>query len=874
MVLEINQEIDFSNLILEDTLDLRDTTIYKRFGVKDLKYKDGYVYLNNLCLSDYQFYKSGRADLKYKVSDNIIELYRNNINLYNRKCTTMASIVNNIWLDIKNKVEKAMKLDRDILKEIDPQIYANIEDMAVHFLSNYLDTKIKLYNFQKYDILKMREIERNIDLNKNTITQQFYKCKNTNNYIHVFNSGILIDNVFVKKDLINIESSEFKTLSQNTTESFTINYHGGLLASEMGLGKTIVSLYHILYNNKEYRDSFLNKYLESSITLNKCNYVFKAGKKRGKLCNKKTVNGGSTCKEHIGKVYKTAIRLKPGSFIPIKKDTEGLIVTNCTLILCPNHLAHQWYTEFIKHFNEGRGAVVLTAMEMNVLSTNDVLVNDFLVIPYGYEDRLMYKYKFQRVIFDEIHEPLKYSKAPLIRGKYNWLISGTPLPKGDESHREMADILTNTSLTNIKDLTFRHTKNSTRNELEKNLIREHLYKLEFSNAEKSIYEAKKANSNYEFLIRMCCHTNLIGKNDTDLTNMIKECNSMEDVYKLLVKSAQHKVKKYVDILHEKYTELQILQSINNKTDLDKQEITYLQASIGQHKSNLRNAETTYNYMENIWKTLTSNEELECPICLSNLRESNDWCITRCGHVFSVECLGLSRKKTIACPMCKTKLEKNDVYVVSPGLKKKKSIDIELQKIIDKVKSTKMGNIIYFLNKLDKNDKVIVFSQWDSLLTELNKYLAQSGIKTTVCVGSVHQRNRAIKEFCEGKDVQVIMLSSKNSASGINLTIANKIIFMEPVYGTSEYRYNIERQAIGRADRIGRNKPIDVYRFIIQDTIEEDIIDNQYHIKEQIQTDEITPQTSLSITPQTSLSITSQSITQLTNANAVAGPSNS
>lgn len=70
-----------------------------------------------------------------------------------------------------------------------------------------------------------------------------------------------------------------------------------------------------------------------------------------------------------------------------------------------------------------------------------------------------------------------------------------------------------------------------------------------------------------------------------------------------------------------------------------------------------------------------------------------------------------------------------------------------------------------------------------------------------------------------------MLSSRNAASGINLTIANKIIFLEPIYGNTEYRKNIESQAVGRADRLGQKRPIEIHRFIIQDTVEQDILDN-------------------------------------------------
>jgi SNF2 family DNA or RNA helicase len=72
---------------------------------------------------------------------------------------------------------------------------------------------------------------------------------------------------------------------------------------------------------------------------------------------------------------------------------------------------------------------------------------------------------------------------------------------------------------------------------------------------------------------------------------------------------------------------------------------------------------------------------------------------------------------------------------------------------------------------------------------------------------------------------LILLSSKNSASGINLTIANKIIFLEPIYWNQEYRKNVECQAIGRADRLGQSRSIDIHRFIIKDTIEQDIYNN-------------------------------------------------
>jgi SNF2 family DNA or RNA helicase len=153
-----------------------------------------------------------------------------------------------------------------------------------------------------------------------------------------------------------------------------------------------------------------------------------------------------------------------------------------------------------------------------------------------------------------------------------------------------------------------------------------------------------------------------------------------------------------------------------------------------------------------------------------------------------------------------------------------SSNTDIDKIIERVRSTKIGSIIHFLTN-NKTGKIILFSQWDSLLHKVGKYLKEFGFNTVYCNGTVYQRKRAIDSFCKDKDVNIILLSSRNAASGVNLTVASKIILLEPVYGTQEYRHNIESQAIGRADRIGQKNPIQVHRFIIADTIEQDILEN-------------------------------------------------
>ena len=58
---------------------------------------------------------------------------------------------------------------------------------------------------------------------------------------------------------------------------------------------------------------------------------------------------------------------------------------------------------------------------------------------------------------------------------------------------------------------------------------------------------------------------------------------------------------------------------------------------------------------------------------------------------------------------------------------------DLEKIIERVRSTKIGNIIYYLkNSIEKDDKVILFSQWDEMLHKVGDLLKDTGINIVYC----------------------------------------------------------------------------------------------------------------------------------------------
>jgi SNF2 family DNA or RNA helicase len=215
-----------------------------------------------------------------------------------------------------------------------------------------------------------------------------------------------------------------------------------------------------------------------------------------------------------------------------------------------------------------------------------------------------------------------------------------------------------------------------------------------------------------------------------------------------------------------------------------------------------------------------NEDDVCGICLDEIPE-DDIGVGKCGHVFCYSCLKSAVSKYHNCPYCKGKLKDDDIYMISFEKKKKNISKQEKHKdgLINEV-GTKLANLITYIKESDNH--TIIFSQWDDLLRRVGRILAENGIKNVFCKGNCYQRDKAIREFNKDDSIKVIMLSSAQSASGTNLTKASQVILIDPIYGDYTYRKGQEKQAIGRAHRLGQKNKIKLIRFIIKNSVEEEI----------------------------------------------------
>ncbi len=123
--------------------------------------------------------------------------------------------------------------------------------------------------------------------------------------------------------------------------------------------------------------------------------------------------------------------------------------------------------------------------------------------------------------------------------------------------------------------------------------------------------------------------------------------------------------------------------------------------------------------------------------------------------------------------------------------------------------------------LDERHKVLVFSQFTSLLSIVREGMDARGIDYAYIDGQTRDRAAQVKRFQEDERVPVFLISLKAGGLGLNLTAAEYVFLLDPWWNPA-----VEAQAIDRAHRIGQTRNVVAYRLVARDTIEEKILQLQ------------------------------------------------
>ena len=123
------------------------------------------------------------------------------------------------------------------------------------------------------------------------------------------------------------------------------------------------------------------------------------------------------------------------------------------------------------------------------------------------------------------------------------------------------------------------------------------------------------------------------------------------------------------------------------------------------------------------------------------------------------------------------------------------------------------------NAISSKHKVLIFSQFASMLDLIKCELTKRAIKYYILTGStkVDTRVQMVDDFNKSDDVYVFLISLKAGGTGLNLTGADMVIHYDPWWNISA-----QNQATDRAYRIGQKNNVQVFKLISQDSIEEKI----------------------------------------------------
>ncbi len=134
-------------------------------------------------------------------------------------------------------------------------------------------------------------------------------------------------------------------------------------------------------------------------------------------------------------------------------------------------------------------------------------------------------------------------------------------------------------------------------------------------------------------------------------------------------------------------------------------------------------------------------------------------------------------------------------------------------------SAKMDLFFELLDEaMDAGHRVLVFSQFVSMLTILRRELDRRGLRFCYLDGATQERLKIVQEFNRTPSIPLFLISLKAGGTGLNLTGADMVIHYDPWWNPA-----VESQATDRAYRIGQKRTVYSVKLVAQDSIEERVL---------------------------------------------------
>ncbi|KAK0242216.1 SNF2 family N-terminal domain-containing protein [Armillaria nabsnona] len=227
------------------------------------------------------------------------------------------------------------------------------------------------------------------------------------------------------------------------------------------------------------------------------------------------------------------------------------------------------------------------------------------------------------------------------------------------------------------------------------------------------------------------------------------------------------------------------------------------------------------------------DESEATVCRLCNDIAEDAIQSKCRHIFDRECikqyLNTAVEQSPACPVCHLVLT---IDLEAPALELGEEQAQARQGILGRLNidtwrsSTKIEALVEELSNLrmqDSTTKSLVFSQFVNFLDLIAFRLQKAGF--TICrlegTMSPQARDATIKHFMNNVDVTVFLVSLKAGGVALNLTEASRVYLMDSWWNPA-----VEYQAMDRIHRLGQHRPVKAIKLVVEDSIESRIVQLQ------------------------------------------------
>ncbi|XP_017297430.1 helicase-like transcription factor isoform X1 [Kryptolebias marmoratus] len=501
----------------------------------------------------------------------------------------------------------------------------------------------------------------------------------------------------------------------------------------------------------------------------------------------------------------------------ITENTEDLSV-RATLIICPLSVLSNWLDQFEQHVhsNVKLNVYLYYGSERNrskkFLSSQDVVITTYNVLSADLGNKSpLHGIKWLRVVLDEGHiirnPNTQMSKAVLeLKAQRRWILSGTPI------QNSMKDLWMLLAFLRLKPFNVREWWNRVIQRPVMQGDRDGLQNLQ--NLVRCITLRRTKSSEINGLRLVSLPEKTVSVEQVDLSQQERE------EYELARNEGRRTIGRYVaegSVLRNYADVLVILMRLRQHCchpDL----LPNISSDLGTVTTP---AELRERLIDKLRFVLASGSDEECSVCLDSIHLP---VITHCAHVYCRPCIAQvisTEPEKARCPLCRSEIKTSElVEFPAEEMEDDKTTSSDRWRTSSKVEAL-MGNLLR-LRSEDSNIKSLVVSQFTRFLTILETPLREHGFSFVRLDGSMNQKKRTqiIQDFQSSAagGPSIMLLSLKAGGVGLNLTAASHVFLMDPAWNPAT-----EEQCIDRCHRLGQKRKVVVTKFIVKNSVEENMV---------------------------------------------------